>query len=1213
MVQMLKKTVLFLCLVFFVLFGCVNTFDNDLAGQATGKINSTDPKENLEELTQPKRPEEPDDLFYNQKVNKELWEEPKFNGYIVRLKTPSISEEKISLGTTSTLSALNFHREKIINEQNEFKNKLKSLSPNIKIKREFQNVLNAISLDKEISPEKLSELENFSEVLRISKNFVVKALLSESVPLINADKVWKLNSSGKACGFTCVKTELQEANKGSKASSAFLAAEGGNVEACPAGYKKVQTECLTGKGVKIGIIDTGVDYTHESLGGCFFKIQTAEVSVKDKNNIILDQASGISPGQSIVDGGISEEINLVTGEILKFFTDSPSVENSVTSHEPAYGDNLFLETTSKAMSIQNILNNPVLPHEVFLLDQNIFIIEMDTNGTQTFGITAYINGEGPFDINDSSPFIDENPIDPAWIWKIEGPQTSVIIGVENNFLVDDFSDDPPGVGECFNFPNNYVSVCLDEQTTGTECKVEGGYDFVNNDSDPMDDHGHGTHAASIAAGNGTLKGVAPDATLVAYKVLDQDAEGNFDDVIAAIEQSVDPNGDGDFSDHLDIINISLGGFGDPDDDLSLAVDNAVNLGVVAVVAAGNSGILHPPNYPSTTECQSIPGGYFDSICSPGTARNAITVGATFKKDYSGELYELWGDPDPVKDQIMGLSSRGPVLWKDNQGIEHSLMKPDIVAPGSFICAAQGDDWLEGTSECDPEVNDHVSFSGTSVATPHVSGVAALLKQKSPYLDPLTIKSMLIINTEPVIGDLFTNLSIPTDDVGIVGHGRINAEKSINYDGSICTAKIINDQTEITSDTFVIEGTANCEDFTNYTLELGFGLHPQAWSTIKESETPVVDAVLGIIENVPNTDTYISIRLKVWNSSNKKFQDVAVKFINKISIISKKITTISSDKRYTDVYGDKIVWQDKRNGTWDIYMYDLVTQQEIPITTAVGDQEFPRIFESLIVWQDKRDNIDYDIYLYDLSTNTETPITTDSFDQFYPQIHENKIVWEDWSADIPPLPPQTRPDITLYDISLQQQFKISENLWWEERPDIYENKIVWGDYRVYYLLGDVYMYDLGPDGYFGTLDDSGEIPVDLSSVSDSTPRIDSHNVIWTHFIDDRDFDRQVFLYDLEDEQKYKLEQNAMSFILLHAPVIQNDKIVWGTDESYQDDLKMYGLGPDKKFGTLDDLGWVKITDDEPTQRYHSVYGNKVVAVLVSNVNDIYVYEVVPANE
>ncbi|HWO75460.1 MAG TPA: S8 family serine peptidase [Bacillus sp. (in: firmicutes)] len=137
-------------------------------------------------------------------------------------------------------------------------------------------------------------------------------------------------------------------------------------------------------------------------------------------------------------------------------------------------------------------------------------------------------------------------------------------------------------------------------------KVAAGYDFVNDDPDPMDDNLHGTHVAGIIAANGELKGVAPDATIIAYKVLNEFGTGYESDILAALEEAVDP--ENPF--RADVINMSLGGPGDGNDPLTIAVENAVESGISVIVAAGNSG--H---------------GY-DTISSPGGAEGALTVGAS---------------------------------------------------------------------------------------------------------------------------------------------------------------------------------------------------------------------------------------------------------------------------------------------------------------------------------------------------------------------------------------------------------------------------------------------------------------------------------------------------------------------------------------------------------------------------------------------------------
>jgi subtilisin family serine protease len=182
------------------------------------------------------------------------------------------------------------------------------------------------------------------------------------------------------------------------------------------------------------------------------------------------------------------------------------------------------------------------------------------------------------------------------------------------------------------------------QGFGSAYKVIGGHDFVNSDNDPMDDNGHGTHVAGIVAANSsTLKGVAPEASLVGCKALDASGSGYTSTIIEAIEYSIDPNNDGDFSDAVDIINLSLGGYGTPDDPLSTAVNNAAALGVVVCAAAGNNGLL----------------GFF-TIGSPGCAEKAITVGNSTKLEI-----------------LASSSATGPT-------INNFYIKPDVLAPGTDI-------------------------------------------------------------------------------------------------------------------------------------------------------------------------------------------------------------------------------------------------------------------------------------------------------------------------------------------------------------------------------------------------------------------------------------------------------------------------------------------------------------------------------------------------
>ncbi len=131
-----------------------------------------------------------------------------------------------------------------------------------------------------------------------------------------------------------------------------------------------------------------------------------------------------------------------------------------------------------------------------------------------------------------------------------------------------------------------------------------GYDFVDNDNDPQEGAGqyHGTHVSGTVAANGTIKGVAPEATLLGYRVLGANG-GTTEDVVAGIELAV--------QDGADVMNLSLGNtLNNPDWATSIALDWAMAEGVVAVTSNGNSG---PNNW---------------TVGSPGTSRDAISVGAT---------------------------------------------------------------------------------------------------------------------------------------------------------------------------------------------------------------------------------------------------------------------------------------------------------------------------------------------------------------------------------------------------------------------------------------------------------------------------------------------------------------------------------------------------------------------------------------------------------
>jgi serine protease AprX len=227
------------------------------------------------------------------------------------------------------------------------------------------------------------------------------------------------------------------------------------------------------------------------------------------------------------------------------------------------------------------------------------------------------------------------------------------------------------------------------------------YDAINGQSTPYDDHGHGTHVASICCGDGVgganaarYHGVAPGSGLRVAKVLDASGSGSDSQVISGIEWCVAQPG-------VRIISMSLGGPPtDGGDSLSQAVNSAVASGVTVVAAAGNEG-----DAPET-------------VATPGAATGAIAVGAVAE----------WSAPAGAANHSEGIyldafSSRGP--------IPDGRTKPDIVAPGDSITAARA-----GTT------TGYVTYSGTSMATPFVAGAVALALQANPGLNPAGLRLLL---------------------------------------------------------------------------------------------------------------------------------------------------------------------------------------------------------------------------------------------------------------------------------------------------------------------------------------------------------------------------------------------------------------------------------------------------------------------------------------
>ncbi|WP_116948535.1 S8 family serine peptidase [Jiangella endophytica] len=233
-------------------------------------------------------------------------------------------------------------------------------------------------------------------------------------------------------------------------------------------------------------------------------------------------------------------------------------------------------------------------------------------------------------------------------------------------------------------------------------KVVAEANFSASDS-TTDRFGHGTHVASIVAGTGAAsdgqrRGIAYEADLINVKVLDDGGSGPMSEVIAGMEWAV-ANG-------ADVVNLSLGvrgGYTDGTDPASQAVDRlSAESDALFVIAAGNDG---PRD---------------GTVTTPGAATSALTVGAVDKQD-----------------ALAGFSSRGPRAGD-------FALKPDVTAPGVGIIAARAANAVIGT----PVGDDYLALDGTSMATPHVAGAAALLLQQRPDWAGPDLKAALASTSSP---------------------------------------------------------------------------------------------------------------------------------------------------------------------------------------------------------------------------------------------------------------------------------------------------------------------------------------------------------------------------------------------------------------------------------------------------------------------------------
>ena len=287
-----------------------------------------------------------------------------------------------------------------------------------------------------------------------------------------------------------------------------------------------------------------------------------------------------------------------------------------------------------------------------------------------------------------------------------------------------------------------------------------GYDVINNDNDPMDDHSHGTHCAGTVCGDGSAgsqTGMAPDATLMCVKCLNAAGSGTDTDVINGMQWAVEHG--------CDVISMSLGGHGHSGAAQTISRNACVNVltaGVIASIAAGNEGDeLYMYPIPDNI---GLPGGcpppYLDpeQELNPGGLSCSVCVGAVDSND-----------------EAAYFTSVGPRDWSNSDYADYpytpgsltefGLIRPDVCAPGVYIKSA---DYSSN--------NGYSVKSGTSMATPCVAGCMALMLSKNPDATPAELCRILEETAVP----------LSTGKSNIYGYGRVDVLAAINamYSGPL---------------------------------------------------------------------------------------------------------------------------------------------------------------------------------------------------------------------------------------------------------------------------------------------------------------------------------------------------------------------------------------------------------------------------------------------
>jgi len=387
-----------------------------------------------------------------------------------------------------------------------------------------------------------------------------------------------------------------------------------------------------------------------------------------------------------------------------------------------------------------------------------------------------------------------------------------------------------------------------------------GYDFVNNDNDPMDDRGHGTHVAGIIAAERSniigIAGICSFCQIMPIKFLNSEGKGVTTNALKSIRFAIDKG--------AEIINASWGSYG-YSNAMQEIINEAYDKGIIFIAAAGNDGVSYRA-YPAS----------YDHV---------ISVAATNEYDTYAD-FSNWGTTIDVSAPGVNIASLFPKGADLDGERDHGCEDANL---------GDTNDPIDGYGYC----------SGTSMAAPHVSAVAGLIKSFKQDIE---------------INELFRLIYSSVDDLGDpdeyepgwdydYGYGRINALYAIN---AVDRPSYINAQItypnpyKLFGKYIEIKGTADASDFSYYQIDISQVIEGKSnFIVIYKSLTPVLDGLLGSWNCESYTNGRWQIRLRVYNKNNEfKEAEVIVDIDNDLHIGWPKYRAYEDTPYYnTIVVGD----------------------------------------------------------------------------------------------------------------------------------------------------------------------------------------------------------------------------------------------------------------------------------------------------------------------